>query len=345
MAPEIPSNPALASAARTLLLDAVAVDCISALRGDGIRAILLKGPVTAAWLYSDHALRDYTDIDLLVSPDEFERAARTLERLGYRDTLTDRRPNEAPPHAREFRLERSSLASGATRLPSGVWVDLHWSFQGIDAPAQEFWIVVAESAERMRISGTEVEIPNEPIRALLLALHAARSGAAVGQPLVDLDRGLERLEGDTWRAAHALAIRLDAVPRFLAGLAMRPRGVELIERLDLRGRIDMPSALFAAGIPPVAGGLERLRTTTGVRRRLALVARELVPTRSFMRAWSPLARRGAIGLILAYAYRPFWLLVKLPAALRAHAHARGLVETGNPSGSSADRSAAGPQPG
>ena len=345
MGPEVASNPTLASVGRTLLLDAAAVACISALREEGIRAILLKGPVTAAWLYSDDAFRDYTDIDLLVSPEEFERAARTLERLGYRDKLTDRLPNEVPPHAREFRLERSSLASGATRLPAGLWIDLHWSFQGINAPAQEFWALVAESTETMPISRTEVEVPSDPIRALLLALHAARSGAEVGQPLVDLDRGLERVDVDTWSAAHTLAVRLDAAPRFLAGLAMRPRGVELIDRLDLRGKIDMPSALFAAGIPPVAAGLERLRTTTGLRRRLALLARELVPTVSFMRAWSPLARRGAIGLTLAYAFRPFWLLVKLPGALRAYARAQRLVETGNPSDSSPDRSAADHQPG
>lgn len=305
----------------------MAVDCISALRSEGIRAILLKGPVTARWLYSDGAFRDYTDVDLLVSPADYRRASQTLERRGYRDALADRLPNETPPHAREFRLERPPPATGTTSFPAGLWVDLHWSFQGIDAPAERFWRAVADTAQRMRISGTEVEMPSEPMRALLLALHAARSGAEVGQPLADLERGLDRLEDATWRAAHALAVRLDAAPRFLAGLAMRPMGRRVIKRLDLQGTIDVPSALFAAGIPPVAGGLERLSATSGIRPRLALLVRELVPTSSFMRSWSPLARRGVLGLCLAYAYRPVWLLAKLPAALRAHILAQRLVRT------------------
>jgi hypothetical protein len=51
-------NPAHAVAARALVLDAAAVECVSALREAGIRAFLLKGPVTARWLYPDSALRD-----------------------------------------------------------------------------------------------------------------------------------------------------------------------------------------------------------------------------------------------------------------------------------------------
>ncbi len=327
MAPsEMTADPCLAKVARTLMLDAAAVECVSALRAEGIRAILLKGPVTARWLYQDAGARDYMDVDLLVARTEFGQGLRILHGLGYRDTQADRSPNETPPHARALILDRPPDSGRGSRFPTGLAVDLHWSFHGIGASHQEFWAVVAGNAERVTIAATQVEVPSESTRALFLGLHAATSGAGGGQALSDLDRGLERLPDEQWKAAHELAQQLDAVPRFLAGLSMRPLGVKLIDRLDLEGGVDIASALRAAGVPPVAGGLERMRATRTFRGRMRLLIRELVPTRSFMRTWSPLSTRGPAALALAYVYRPIWLLMKLPAALRAHARARRTVE-------------------
>jgi SAM-dependent methyltransferase len=323
---EIAADERLASVGRTLMLDAAAVECMSVLGDEDIRAILLKGPVTARWLYPDAAGRYYLDVDLLVARSEFGRALRILERRGYRDTQARRFANETPPHARALILDRPYDSGRGGRFPAGLPVDLHWSFHGIGVPDQEFWDVISGSAERMRVAATEVEVPNETARALFLPLHAATSGGGVGQALSDLDRALERLSDEQWKAAHELALRLHATPRFLAGLAMRPLGAKLIDRLDLEGEVDVVSALRAAGVPPVAAGVERLRTTRTFSGRMRLLIRELAPTRSFMRAWSPLSTRGAAGLALAYVYRPIWVLFKLPAAARAHARARREVQ-------------------
>ena len=246
---DIAANPHLATAARTLLLDSVAIECISILRGDGIRAILLKGPATADWLYTDREMRDYVDVDLMVSRDQFPAALRALGRLGYRDTQADRPRNEVPSHAHLLVLGPPGRVDPAVRFPPGTSVDLHWSFHGIGASDEEFWIEVTEGVERMRVAGSEVEVPNESIRALLLALHVATSGPLATQPLADLDRALDRVSEATWAAAYEHAVRLDAVPRFLTGLAMRPPGVQLIDRLQLQGEADTRSALYAQGIP------------------------------------------------------------------------------------------------
>jgi hypothetical protein len=308
-----------------LLLDAAAAECIATLRAGGIRAILLKGPVTAQWLYSDDAPRRYSDVDLLVAPDEFPRALQRLEEIGYRNYVEVRDTVEGA-HAVPLMLERPSVAGG-TRLPAGLSVDLHWRFDGIGASDEVFWTLIAQDAERMPVSGREVEVPSEPARALLLALHVGTSHGTFQQPLIDLDRALEWLPDETWRAARRLAMRLDALPRFTAGLAVRPLGRELIERLGLQGTLDVRSALYAGGAPPaVADGLARLRETDGIGPRVRLLARALVPTRASLRFTHPrLARLGTVGLALAYLYRPVWLLAKLPAALRAYSRARRRV--------------------
>lgn len=326
VASRVAANQVAAGAAWTLLLDAAALECIATLRAEDIRAILLKGPVTAHWLYSGHAPRTYADVDLLVAQDQFPRAVRTLEGIGYRNVVEARDTVEGA-HAVPLSLEGSSVAGGI-RLPAGLLVDLHWSFHGIGASDELLWTVVAGDAEQMLISGTEVDVPSEPARALFLALHAGTFRASHRHPLADLDRALEQLPDDTWRAAGRLAVRLEALPRFAAGLAMRPLGLNLIDRLHLNGTVDMRAAVHSSGAPPpVADGLVRLRDTRGIGPRARLLARALIPARPSLRLTHPrLARLGTPGLALAYMYRPGWLLAKLPAALRAYARARRMVQ-------------------
>ena len=318
-------NPAVAAAARTLLLDRLAVECVSSLRANGIRALLLKGPVTSRWLYAGGQFRPYWDVDLLVAGGDFQKASRALLELGFRDAEAGRTEDEVNTHANTFVVERPPLGA---RFPAELAVDLHVSFHGIQASDSAFWALAVEGADRIRIAGMDFEVPGEPMRTLLIPLHAATSGPVNAQALTDLDHALDRMSDETWSAAYALAERLDAVPRFVAGLTMRPLGRELIDRLGMDARIDVQSALYSLGSWTGAGAIERLRTSPGFRRRVVLLAHELIPTPSFIRAWSPFPRLGVLGLALGYCYRVFWLAAKLPAALRAHARARRVASGG-----------------
>ena len=69
-------------AGRTLALDATAARVAKALGERGIRSLLLKGPSLAQWLYGDGPYRDYVDVDLLVSPEDFVGAGKVLTELG-----------------------------------------------------------------------------------------------------------------------------------------------------------------------------------------------------------------------------------------------------------------------
>src|SRR5205823_4121011 len=102
-------NPAVATVARTLVLDGLAAECISSLRANGIRALLLKGPVTSRWLYDGRQFRGYDDVDLLVAGANFQQASQTLMELGFRDSEAGRSANEIPTHAITFVLERTPL--------------------------------------------------------------------------------------------------------------------------------------------------------------------------------------------------------------------------------------------
>ena len=51
--------------------------------------VLMKGPAIGKLVYEDIALRPFGDLDLVVLPDEYERAKHVLGELGYRQTVRD----------------------------------------------------------------------------------------------------------------------------------------------------------------------------------------------------------------------------------------------------------------
>jgi hypothetical protein len=70
----------------------------------GIEAMPYKGPVLAAEVYGDVALREFVDLDILVDPQHVMRAVRLLEDDGYR-----------PHHTLTPRQERFLLRTGHDR--------------------------------------------------------------------------------------------------------------------------------------------------------------------------------------------------------------------------------------
>ena len=282
---------AVLEAARTLAADRTTAEVVSEFRQAGIRSILLKGPAIELLLYSKGE-RPYLDADLLVAPDQLRTAEHVLVRLRFEEQPVDHEPAIGEPHARAwFRPDDKSN------------VDLHRVMAGVGVAPHELWHVVSPLTERHAVAGVEVEVPSAALRALIVTLHAAQHGPDREQSLEDLRRAVDRLDRETWAGAAGLAKRLDATILFSMGLRMDPRGVELARELGLPAA-DLVEASRAAGSPTrMALGFERLAGERGIGRKAALLARELLPPPRHMRWWSPLARRGLLGLAGAYLVR------------------------------------------
>lgn len=304
--PRADASQVVVATARRLAADALAVEVLGALDAAGVRVILLKGPATTRWLYGSDQPRLYRDVDLLVSPAQFDHAERVLAGLGLRYHLAAVAPDEQVPHARRW-IRDGQPAS----------IDLHHTLPGVGVDAQATWETLSERTERCEVGGVEAETLSEAGRALLLALHAASHGIRASQPLADLERGLQRLDGSVWEEASALSRRLGCQPAFAAGLLLLPRGAEVASRTGAPDRLPVEIVLRASSPPDTAFGFERLAAARGARAKARLIGREVVPSASFMRAWSPLAGRGRVGLALAYLWRPVWLMLHARAGLNA----------------------------
>ncbi len=286
----------------TLVLDSLTADLLQELRRHEVRGIVLKGPALGR-LYQDRP-RTHEDIDLLVSPSARACAERVLSALGFR-----------------FAAE-SSHARAWIRAADGVTVDLHDTLAGIDAPPDDVWKLLSARAIRTSVSVGVVETLDLPGIALHAALHAAQHGAGAGKAVDDLGRAVTQLDYCDWEEAAELAQRLDAVPALAAGLRLVPSGEVLAGRLRLPDSRRVDVALGVASPPATSRGLLRLASTPGLRSKLALLATEIAPSATFMRAVYPVARRGPLGLATSYAWRPLWLLWHLVPALRALRSAR-----------------------
>lgn len=300
---------------RRLALDSALADLTPALAARGIRPLLVKGPAFASWLYDDPHQRPYGDIDLVVAPQSFAAAQDVLRERGFEPGWTGLRPSERAHHHERW----------IRRGVQPVAIELHHTLYMLQASPPLVWQRLTEASHVIEIGGVAVDVPSEPVSALIVGLHATQHGGAQPKPMRDLRRALERVELDTWRAAAALAEELGAGPAFAAGLRLESGGRHVCDRLGLTDRASRFVRLSAATAPPTAMGIERLIATKGASARLRLLAQELVPSRACMRASSPLARRGRVGLVRAYASRPFHLLRMLPPALRARSDAAAPV--------------------
>lgn len=313
-----PHRPEALRIAQSLAMDGHSAELVWSLTEKGVRCILLKGP-SLAWLYG--GARTYTDTDLLISETNISSAEGVLEEAGFRQVHLLSLPYDRPWHALTW-----ARADGWT-------VDLHRTLIGIGVSAEQVWTILSEKTATQVIGGRRIEVLSDPAMALHVALHAAQHGIRVGRPLEDLTRALVKIPFDAWRGAVVMAARLDATDAFAAGLRLTRQGEILASDLGLPPNASVHVALRSSTAPPLSLGFDWLATIDGNVARIKFLRHKLLPSKSFMWDWSPLARRGRMGLWMAYFARPFWIAARLIPAFRAWRRATKQV----PSASHSDR--------
>lgn len=282
----------------------------------GIASIVLKGPTFARWLYDDPRDRPYTDTDLLISPDDLERAREVLAGEGFTA------PFSGGGH------ELIHYAEPWIRRSDGAEIDLHHRLPGI-ADSHTAWDLLSRRTETTTLRGHEVTMLDEAARTLHVVLHAAQHGTGRTPSLRDLERALERLVEEPWRAAANLARAAGAGAAFEAGLALADGGKELLGRLEV-GSASGGSWELAQILrdeqpgEALVQGLVWFGNVQGIRAKAKLLVFKAFPPRAVLVTWSPLAARGRGGLALARLWRPFWLLFRAPKAILRYRRARAL---------------------
>src|SRR5215469_2773511 len=157
----------LRDAVHKLCCSRTLLQLFEAFEAAGIRALAYKGPTLATVLYGDIALREMSDLDILIDPARFSAAREVLIGLGYQ-----------PQFRQTHKQERAYLQSDCELLfysPDGnTAVDLHWAITPPHLAARlsfnELWL------ERRLVSVGNQSIPTFSAEdtTLLLAIHGGK---------------------------------------------------------------------------------------------------------------------------------------------------------------------------
>lgn len=139
-----------------------------ALGDEGIRAVVLKGPVLASTVYPDPGLREFADLDLLVSEEDRDRAVRLLRARGF-SAPGDGGPDPADPPPGSYALQ-------LYRERDGGAVDLHWDLAPAHRPLAPDTAGIRARARRLEVHGHALRVPRPEDHLLLLAVHGAKHG-------------------------------------------------------------------------------------------------------------------------------------------------------------------------
>lgn len=221
--------------ARHLLMSRELGRVLGQFAAEGVAVIPLKGSILSETLYPHPALRPFSDLDLLIRPDDVARADALVRGLGCRPV--------ADAHSWSFDIayDQATLYEG----PKGIRLDLHWSLVNDSRYAWNHreGLSVWERAIRVPVAGEAALglCPEDLLlyQAVHLAIHHSLAGLLWYWDLaLILDRWAGTLDWETviarashWRVQTALFFALRELERFFGVSApssvtvrLRPRG-------------------------------------------------------------------------------------------------------------------------
>ena len=298
------------SIARTIAAERLTLEIAQLLDSKGIDHCVLKGAVFAEWLPPSSDERLYGDVDLLIAPNDFDRTERLLADKGF-ERFWDV----------DFEGKKPWTAKHWVRHDDDAHIDLHRSLAGVMVPPERLWESLCTHRDSLTLRGNRLRTLDEVANALHVALHAAQHGVRHEKTLRDLEWALLRLPRAKWFEAAALAEELGAKESFALGLKMKDEGIVLAKELGLPEGAALDAIVRAQSAPMIAETLVWLKGLSWPARTSYLMKTAFPSPRS-MRTRSLLAKRGTVGLLIAYPLRWVWLMGRLPRALRALAEAK-----------------------
>lgn len=204
----------LDTARSNLALSAELVKLAGVFNREMIEFIPLKGPVLAAVLYQDEALKVSTDLDLLVRRSDALRAKRLLESIGYR-LLT------VPHWAVEKAYLRNVNDELAFRDP-GCWLklDLHWSLLPGYFPSPFDDAEIWANVRPVRWGRTQIQTLSPEQQLMFLCAHGVKHLWSRLGWLCDLARLIQVEPGINWAAVFEQTRRSHTTRMILLSLLL-----------------------------------------------------------------------------------------------------------------------------
>jgi hypothetical protein len=176
---------------RNLILTGTLLKLLRLFEAHGIPAMPYKGPVLAASVYGSLALRQFTDLDILVHREDVLKAKELLLSQQYQLTIH-------LTSAQEATYLQSKHAYAFVHYDDGVVVDLHWAFAwrhwSFPLHLEHLW----QRSKPASLNGTTVRnFPPEDLL-VILCLHGAKDGWRRLQIICDIAEAIYVYQAIDW---------------------------------------------------------------------------------------------------------------------------------------------------
>lgn len=176
------------NAIKALNMTGETVRIVKCLESQGIRVVVLKGAPLASHLYGDIVIRPSGDIDILVKPEELEKAVRIIEDEGY-----CRIDNEHNLTSRQLKIflkaHTHSFHLNYWHNEKKVNLELHWK---TGDRGYEFPFPNASNINRIEVAGSPLPVLSDEEWLLYLMLHGAGHGWERLRWLVDIKKFMQK---------------------------------------------------------------------------------------------------------------------------------------------------------
>jgi len=203
-----------ANSAKNRFLAGELLHILQLFEAEHILAVPFKGPVLAAVLYGDLALREFTDLDILIRDPDIPKAREILSNQGYRSSIAS---GVITP---DFNVDE--LHSALT----GISVELHWQFSprrfASSLAAEHVW----NGIEPIVILGKQVWSFSSQDIFLFLAVHGGKHSWSSLKWLCDLAEFIRSNPELDWPCLFKRAEALGAARTCLLGVYL---AVELLQ--------------------------------------------------------------------------------------------------------------------
>jgi hypothetical protein len=200
-----------ANVGATLFLTGELLRILQLLATHGIPTLPFKGPTLAAAAYGNLALRQFSDLDILVHKQDLPRIKALLTTHGYQLPLT---------RAKEQALWKHHYHYAFVREDGRVLVEMHWAF------TRRYWPVPLDPTylwarpALVSLAGTPVgTFPPEALL-LILCVHGTKERWALLKWVCDVAELLRRHQALDWERVLAQAHSSGGVRMLLLGLAV-----------------------------------------------------------------------------------------------------------------------------
>lgn len=187
---------------KTLQMTGELVNVLRVMEESGIRVVVLKGLPLGYMLYGNLALRPSRDLDILVWPEDVDKAMKIIENLGYKRI----HPSSVVAPGRLRNWMKTNHHFEYWHIDREIYFELHWQLghYGFEIPLNE----IENSVTQLTIAGQAVCILGAEESLLFLVLHGASHGWFRLKWLCDVGVML-RLGRFSWERLYALAEHLD----------------------------------------------------------------------------------------------------------------------------------------